>query len=187
MLREGLHEYSYNVGFIREQYGVDSNEYGRPVFSAFHRYGMTSSLNIGARAEASDEIYNVGISTSVLAPRVGSFTLSVAKSAANGKSGRAASFQHSYQVGSFNTNFLLREFSRDYAVVSAPSTTDTAKYEVSLGTGFSLVPLGSVSLGYSKTATYGGATTQITSASYSLGLSKSASLFMTASATRVFD
>ena len=53
LLREGLHEYSYNVGFLREQYGVASNKYGKPVFSAFHRYGVTSSFNI---EKASDQI-----------------------------------------------------------------------------------------------------------------------------------
>ena len=27
-LAEGLHEYSYNLGFLRRQYGIDSNDYG---------------------------------------------------------------------------------------------------------------------------------------------------------------
>ena len=74
MLRQGLHEYSYNVGLFRDNYGVESNQYGKPAFSMFHRYGVTNSLNIGARAEGSDGIYNGGISTAVAVPRLGQFT-----------------------------------------------------------------------------------------------------------------
>ena len=32
MLREGLQEYSYNFGVLRENYGIDSDQYGKPCF-----------------------------------------------------------------------------------------------------------------------------------------------------------
>jgi outer membrane usher protein len=184
LLREGLHEYSYNVGFLREKYGVASDDYGKSVFSAFHRYGVTSSLNIGARAEGSDGVYNGGLSTSFLVPRAGAFTLSAAESDAHGIKGSAGSFQHSYQIGSFNTNLLLRAFSRDYATVSTPASPGMARYEASVGAGASLSSLGGIFLGYSKSKTYSDVITQVTSASYSAGLSKSINFFATASATR---
>ncbi len=186
LLREGLHEYSYNAGFIREQYGLDSNEYGKPAFSAFHRYGVTNSLNIGVRAEGSDGVYNGGLFTSFLVPRVGAFTLSVAESDANGINGSAGSFQHSYQFGNFSTNLLVRGYSRDYSTVSSPttSTSDPTKYEASAGVGFLLNPLGSFSVNYSGIETYGGTNTRTTSANYSRTISKTTSLFATASETQ---
>jgi outer membrane usher protein len=187
LLREGLHEYSYNLGFLRQQFGSESNDYGKPVFSAFHRYGLTSSLNIGARVEGSNGITNGGISTSFLMPRAGAVTLSLAGSSTNGTTGSAGSVQHSYQLGSLSTNLLIRVFSREYATVGTAPSPDAPKVEMSLGAAFTGSRFGGVSLSYSDTETQGGLKTRVTSGTYSLGLSKSTNLFMTASATRTVD
>jgi outer membrane usher protein len=192
LLQEGLHEYSYNVGFLREQYGVESNDYGKAVFSAFHRYGLTNAVNIGARAEGSDGVYNGGIAAAFLVPWAGQFTLSFAGSSANGTKGSAGSFQHSYQRGNFNTNVLLRGYSRDYATISSvvsdstnsTNSTDSTKYAVSLGMGFMVDHLGSFSLNYASAETYGGVNTRVTAASYSRVLSIITSLFATVSTTQ---
>ncbi len=187
LLREGLHEYSYNAGFLREQFGVKSNDYGKPAFSAFHRYGVSNSLNIGARAEGTDGVYNGGVSTSFTLPRTGSFTLAAAASSAGSEHGSAGSFQHSYQFGSFNTNLQISGFSREYSTVSVPASPDMTKFLASLGGGFLVSSLGGVSANYLVTETYRGVTTRVTSASYSRGLTRTTSLFATASATRVQD
>ncbi|HSD61192.1 MAG TPA: fimbria/pilus outer membrane usher protein, partial [Burkholderiales bacterium] len=41
LLAEGNHEYSYNLGFLREDLGLTSNEYGPLAGSALHRYGYS--------------------------------------------------------------------------------------------------------------------------------------------------
>ena len=186
MLREGLHEYSYNAGFLREQYGLESNEYGKPAFSAFHRYGLTNSMNVGARVEGSDGIYNGGVSASLVSPRVGTVGLSLAASKKNSNDGAAGSIQHAFQIGSFNTNLSARVFSGDYATLNAPaiSRADQTRYEASIGAGFLVMPVGSLSMNHSETATHGGIKTKITSMNYSKGLSRTTSLFMNASETR---
>ena len=189
MLREGLHEYSYNVGFLRDQYGTESNDYGEPVFSAFHRYGVTNNFNIGARAEGSDGTYDGGISTSFAVPRIGQFSLSLAGSSArDNKEGGAASLQHSFQLGSFNTNLLLRGYTRDYATVGNPlPTADSTRYEMNLGAGLMLNPLGSFSINYSANETFKGTDTRVFSINYSRALYNSISLFATGSVTHSID
>lgn len=187
LLRQGLHEYGYHAGFLRERYGTESNDYGKPAFSAFHRYGVTSSLNVGVRAEGGDDIYNIGLLSSFLLPRAGSFSVSLAGSAANGQGGMAGSFHHSYQRGSFSANLLLRGFSREYATVGNPLPADPTKYEMNVGAGFLWQPLGSFSLSYSERETYNGSNTRVASASFSRALSRAASLYLTASATRQVD
>ena len=189
LLREGLQEYSYNAGFLREDYGMKSDEYGRAVFSAFHRYGVTSSFNIGARAEGSDGVYNGGIFTAFSLPHAGVFTLSFAESSAHsaqgehGEHGHAGALQHTYQLGSFSTNISLRAYSRDYATVAAPPSADMTRYAASGSVGFTL-PIGGISLGYSGTETYSGKNTRLISANYSRGISRNVSFFTTASETR---
>lgn len=187
LLRQGLHEYSYNAGFLREQYGMQSNEYGKAVFSAFHRYGVTSSFNIGARAEGSDGVYNGGVSNSFLLPRLGAFGVSVAGSNANGTRGSAGSFQHSYQLGSFSTNLLIREYSRDYATISAAPSLDMLRYSTSLGAGFLVKALGSFSLAYSSSETYRGLNTRVLSANHSRAVTRTVNLFATASRSRTAE
>ena len=189
MLRQGLHEYSYNVGLLRNNYGVESDDYDKAVFSAFHRYGVTNKLNIGVRAEGSDGVYNGGVSTAFLVPRAGQFNLSLAGSSASGNDvGGAVSLQHSYQLGSFNTNLLLRGYSRDYATVGNPfQAADKNQFEMNLGMGLLLNPLGSFSVNYAETATFKGIDTRVISVNYSRPLYKTISFFTTGSVTSSTD
>lgn len=189
MLRQGLHEYSYNVGLMRDDYGVESDNYGNPVFSAFHRYGVTNKLNIGVRAEGSDGVYNGGFSTSFLISRLGHFNISLAGSSASGNNiGGAVSLQHSYQLGSFNTNMLFRGYSRDYATVgSSILTADKNQFEMNLGMGLLVNPLGSFSVNYAETSTFKGVGTRVISANYSRPLYKTINLFTTGSVTHAAD
>jgi len=184
MLRQGLHEYSYNAGFLRENYGVDSDQYGKAVFSMFHRYGVTNNFNIGARAEGSDGIYNGGLSTAFAIPRFGQLTLTFAGSSAVGNDlGGALLLKHSYQLGSFSSNLLLRGYSRDYATVGSSLLMDTSQYEMNLGLGYMIPVLGSFSVNYAETSTFKGTDTRVISANYSRTIFKKVSLFTTASAT----
>ena len=189
MLRQGLHEYSYNVGLMRDNYGVESDNYGNPAFSAFHRYGITNKLNIGARAEGSEGVYNGGFSTAFLVSRLGHFTLSFAGSSASGNNvGGAVSFQHSYQLGSFNSNMLLRGYTRDYATAAGSIlAADRNQFEMNLGMGLLVNPLGSFSVNYAETSTFKGVDTRVISANYSRPLYKTINLYTTGSVTHAAD
>jgi outer membrane usher protein len=183
LLREGLHEYSYNVGFLREQYGTESNQYGKSVFSAFHRYGVTSAFNIGARAEGADGIYNGGLSTSFSLPYIGTFLMSAATSKVSGLWGAAALLQHSYQAKSFSTNLFFQKYSRDYGNISNITSPNMTDYAANLSIGFRLSARDSVSFGYSSNRTFDSITTHVFSGSYSIQLSKMVGLFVNASTT----
>jgi len=188
MLRKGLHEYSYNVGWMRESYGVKSNAYGDAAFSLFHRYGVTNNFNVGIRAEGTEGLYNGGLMMSFSIPRFGFFSASAAGSSMEGNVlGGALSLQHALQSGKWNTNVLLRAFTRDYATVGARPTADSKQFEVNAGMGLILDPIGSLSVNYSESSTFHGIDTKVFSVNYSRMLYKSISLFLTGSATRTTD
>lgn len=187
LLKRGLHEYSYNIGFLREQYGVKSNDYGKPAFSAFHRYGVSDSVNLGARAEGSDGIYNGGVQASFLFPRAGVLTAALAGSGGPDRTGGALSLAHYYQRGNFGANLLLREFSRDYTTVENRLITDKTRREANVGVNVTLARAGVLSLGYAETEKYAGVSTRATSAAYSKSLSKTSMLLVTARAVRETD
>lgn len=60
LLRRGLHDFSYEVGFVREGFGTRSNDYGAPIASTTHRYGLTDRLTLEAHAQATDRVRLAG-------------------------------------------------------------------------------------------------------------------------------
>ena len=53
LLREGLVDFSYELGAVRENYGLASNDYGSWVGSATYRRGLTDRLTVEGRVEGS--------------------------------------------------------------------------------------------------------------------------------------
>ena len=80
LLRRGLNDYSYEIGFLRENFGTRSNDYGALAASATHRHGVTDWLTGEVHAEATADTQQGGIGADLLAPGLGLFTLSVAAS-----------------------------------------------------------------------------------------------------------
>jgi outer membrane usher protein len=60
LLREGLSDFSYEYGYLREELGVRSNSYGGWVGGATYRHGWSNSFTSEFRAEAQDRLYNAG-------------------------------------------------------------------------------------------------------------------------------
>ena len=52
LLRQGLSDYSYEVGFVRSGYQLDNFGYGDFTVAATHRYGLTDGTTIEGHAEA---------------------------------------------------------------------------------------------------------------------------------------
>lgn len=169
LLKKGLHEYSYNLGFSREDFGTVSNHYKDFLFSGFHRYGMNDSLTAGIRAEASRRVLNLGLSSTCSIPwRLGVINGSVAWSdSKRGKNGIGGSLSYLYLGRDLSFNFLLRGFTRDYSNISQGASPERIKYEASAGAGYFSSVLGSLSLGFAATEKYIGSDTKSLLASYS--------------------
>src|SRR5207237_2991215 len=51
LLQKGLEDYSYEIGAVREQFSLASNEYGRGMAALTHRVGLTDHFTGEVRAE----------------------------------------------------------------------------------------------------------------------------------------
>jgi outer membrane usher protein len=71
LLREGLTDFSYEFGFLREELGIRSNSYGSWVGSATYRHGWSDYLTSEIRGEAQDGLHNAGASADYLISRIG--------------------------------------------------------------------------------------------------------------------
>ncbi|HEX9933360.1 MAG TPA: fimbria/pilus outer membrane usher protein [Allosphingosinicella sp.] len=60
LLRPGLHDFSYELGFARSGYGSRSGGYGAPIAATSHRYGLSDAVTIEGHAQASRAVQAAG-------------------------------------------------------------------------------------------------------------------------------
>lgn len=91
LLRAGLHDYSLDAGVIRENYGIHSNDYGRPLLVGTDRVGLTDTFTSEVHGELLREQQTVGVSGALLLSSFGVLSASAA--------GSRATQGHGYLVG----------------------------------------------------------------------------------------
>lgn len=128
-LRQGLHEYSYNLGAFRQRYGSESNSYGGPAFSVFHRYGLTDAVTLGLRAEGTRDLFNAGpLATVVLGPS-GVVSLAAGHSSIAGRNGTATLASYTYQSRRWAVGATVRRDWGQYAALSNPIVISNRRRE----------------------------------------------------------
>ena len=165
-LREGLHEYSYNAGFMRDQSAAANPGYGKFALSGFHRYGLTDAVSIGLRGEGREGLFNGGAFATALSPRFGIAGIGIAGSQFDGKFGSAVDAFYSYLTDPLQINVAGQYFSNTYATL-ATTFKSMPKYNVasSLGSGASV--LGAFSIGYNAQVRYDDSSQRAANAGYS--------------------
>ncbi len=88
LLREGLTDYGYHLGFARRGLGVQSFDYGEPVLLARHRLGVSDRLTAGLRGEASGHSVSGG-PTLTLGTPFGELDVAAGASGAESRAGGA--------------------------------------------------------------------------------------------------
>jgi outer membrane usher protein FimD/PapC len=181
LLKQGLHEYSYNLGFLREEFGEESNRYGRLAFSAFHNYGFGDALTAGFRTEGTKERFNLGPQASYLIPGAGIASLSVSGSRdERGKGGLAGLFTHGYQSRRINTRLLFRALSKEYATAGDQIQADKDKYQAAAGIGYGGTrKTGSLSLDFDTAKKHRGQDRRAWTIAYSRQLTRNSTLTAT--------
>jgi len=170
LLKKGLHEYSYNVGFLRRKFGEESNRYGPIAFSAFHNFGVSDSVTLGGRGEGTADGGNLGPQATFLVGDAGTVSLSLAGSARrDGHLGAAGEATHSFQSGAVSTRIFLKGVSRDYAVAAeeGQGSTDDVRYEMAAGAGYGTPRMGTFSVDADFLTRHAGTDRRTLTASYS--------------------
>ncbi|MBD2326394.1 fimbria/pilus outer membrane usher protein [Alkalinema sp. FACHB-956] len=137
LLAPGLSEFSYNLGFRRNNLNTESFDYGAPVFLARHRFGITNSLTAGLRLEASTGLLSGGANLAARLP-FGEMGLAIAASQADGRSGSAAALSYAYSGKKFSLGFSARAMSPYYATMSLNPTDDRATFDFNAFTSVSV-------------------------------------------------
>jgi len=94
LLRAGLSDFSYELGFLRRDYAVSSASYGPLVASATYRLGVSDRLTAEGYAAASAETQQASAGAELAFPQLG--LLSVSAAASRSRGGLAG---HSWSIG----------------------------------------------------------------------------------------
>lgn len=90
LLRPGLEDFSWEFGFVRENYGIDSADYGTWLGSGTYRRGLSERLTGEVHAEAVREQAAVGAGGDFLLAQVGTIGAYLAGSRSGAGSGALA-------------------------------------------------------------------------------------------------
>ena len=106
LLQPGLGEYSYEIGAIRENFGLVSNDYGRLAAIATHRHGIRDWLTAEAHMELLEDQQLLGVGATLLWRDIGVLQASIARSQGiRGDGGRVgAGFERQGRVFSVGLN-----------------------------------------------------------------------------------
>ena len=117
MLKRGLHDFSYEAGVLRQNYAVESNDYGDWAAVGTHRYGFTDWLTLEGRAEGMHDRGNLGGVIQVTMPVLGLVGVGGAASwgLGNGELGKAF-FQRNERDWSIGA--ALEQRSQDYVDIA---------------------------------------------------------------------
>jgi outer membrane usher protein len=118
MLREGLQDFSYEAGFLRKNYAVESNDYSDFAAVGTHRYGVTNWLTLEGHAEAMADRGNLGGVVQVTAPVLGLVGLGGAVSAGDG-TGRLGKAFFQRNERDWTVGAAVQEQSQNYMDVAS--------------------------------------------------------------------
>ncbi|HEY0886520.1 MAG TPA: fimbria/pilus outer membrane usher protein [Ramlibacter sp.] len=155
-LRRGVHEYSYNAGWMRRAYGAESNRYGPPAFTMFHRYGLSDRVTLGWRAEATEGMVNAGPLATAVLGSAGVASIALARSAIAGRYGGSGLASYAYQTRNWGVGASLRRDWGHYAALGDPPVVTNRRSEASISASHHLRGIGNVALGHSFLHTDGG-------------------------------
>ena len=80
LLRPGLHDFSFELGVERDNYGLASDDYGRALFAGTDRIGLTDNLTTEFHGEVLRDQQTLGVSGAWLLPAAGVLSAAVAGS-----------------------------------------------------------------------------------------------------------
>ncbi|GAB4431564.1 MAG: fimbrial biogenesis outer membrane usher protein [bacterium] len=149
MLKKGLREFNYSLGFLRKNYSVESNNYTDLAFVAMERYGYSDYVNIGGRIEGvpSYDYYNIAGEAILLLKKYGVISFIPSFSTNNGNTGTALISAYNFQEKNYSIRLTSFLSSDDYNG-SIYKNADTIKRSFSIGGSYYLFSIGSFSLDF---------------------------------------
>lgn len=144
LLKTGLAEYSYTLGFLRRGFGYASNDYGEAAFIGAHRVGIDDRWTIGGRIELSEDAQLLGATSDRALGRGGVVTAGLALSHSDRDMGRAWLLGYEWQSPAYRLRAQATGSSRAMAVVDPYLDAVPRKLQLVVNAGLNRGIIGSL-------------------------------------------
>jgi outer membrane usher protein len=136
-LAPGLQDWSFQAGFVRNEFGRESFSYGKPFFLGRHRAGLTERITTSLRLEAGsdDDRLVSGGGGAVASLPIGELEVLAAGSRAGARSGAAGLAALRFGSQAFTGTTHVRFLSSRYANVSLAPEQDREIWRAGVSVG----------------------------------------------------
>lgn len=177
MLRQGLHEQSWELGALREDFGTESNHYGRPAAVTTHRFGVSDWLTTEFRAELLEDQQTVGGGLTVLAGDHGFWLADAAYGRVADQDGGAhGSVGFQGQWGAFSLGTEVEGAEAGFVQIGDGTTTLPSMSTASVALGWFGEVAGSFGLALVRDKPRGGPDSEVANLSWSLQVGRGGNL-----------
>nr|WP_233176401.1 fimbria/pilus outer membrane usher protein [Dyella sp. ASV24] len=178
LLATGLSSYSVELGFVRRNYGVVSDDYDHhPAASGSLRYGVSDTFTVEAHAEAGDGLFNAGAGALLRLGMAGVINGSV--SASGGRlQGSQVSLGYQLIEPRFSVNAQATRTFGDYGDLAAREGTPVPTAIDQFTVSFPFFSQQTLAFSYIGYRIRGGLASRVGSMSYNMNFSNLLSVFV---------
>lgn len=169
LLQQGLDEFNYQAGFVRQNFGIENDDYGRAFFSGLHRRGLSSRMTGEVRGEILSNQQTLGIGGSYLYRDIGTLSAAMAASHSPAGSGHLTLLQAERQTRLMSFGVRLQSADDSFAQLGSSQAFATSRKQKSVNFGHA-TGIGSFGASYTSQERRDSTTVRIITASYSLPL-----------------
>lgn len=166
LLKQGLQEYSYELGFVRRNFGIDSNNYGRPLAVGTYRQGITKKFTGEIHGEVLGNQQAVGLGGVLLLQDAGVFSSSFAMSNSGKGVGGLLGLGFSRQSGNFGFGVNTQLASQRFAKLGLQPEELAPRHISQIFANLATTALGSFAANYTEQAFRDREENEIVSGSY---------------------
>jgi len=180
LLRVGLDNFSYELGWIRDNFGVESNDYGHLLTSGTYRRGLSEHFTAELHAEAINHQAAAGLGGDYLIPKLGTVGTYIAESHSLLGNGELLLFGMDRQAQPWSFGAHTQWASSDFTQVGLQLSQPPPIQLSSLNLSYATLGKGSVGVAYVTQHNRVETDTRIATLSYSASLGKAGSLTLSA-------
>jgi outer membrane usher protein len=170
LLRAGLHDYSIEAGAVRENFGLASNDYGRPLVIGTERYGFTNRFTGEIHTELLENQQTVGIAGGWRLQAIGAMSAAIATSHSDAGSGQLLSIGFERTAARFSAGLNAELATNEFTRIGLLESERVPRLKGQLFANVSLGRLGSLSLLTTRQQFSTGENTQLTSLRHSVNI-----------------
>jgi outer membrane usher protein len=186
LLAQGLSQYSVNLGKIRDDYGLESNQYGPLLGEVSYRRGITDSFTLEGHGEyLAGDAHAAGVNAAYAVGHIGVINVTAANGGDSGGSGWLSGVGIEHR--GTNTSFIASSLwaTSDFAQVGEPlDPAQRMRQRNLVQTGMGLSRFGSLSLAYVRQTYRDSPTQQTLGLTHSITFGRVGALNLTLSRTR---